>query len=298
MNQIERLSPDLLLPEMQRWAEDLLAVIIEKRKSLGNAPAGRLRVAIHGKQWHCYHVVDSANVNGVYIPKSDLKFIKRLAQKDYDASVLKEMERELSLIENFLKAYGSSSIPAMLEKVHVNRRSFIEPIQLTDEEYAARWLAQSYKGKPFNDEAEFLTSNGERVRSKSEMIIADMLAKAGVPYKYECPLRLTSAAKDARGRGSLKDAQGHDSLKDAHDRTALTIYPDFTCLNLRTRQEFLWEHFGRMDDPDYSKKTVRKLRTYRKNGFVLGKNLLVTMECDGLPLDRKEVEILVKTFLR
>ncbi len=277
MNQIENRSPDQFLPEMQSRAEKLLAVIIEKRKSLANAPVGRLRVAMHGKQWHCYHVSPSSDSNGVYIPKDKIRFIKRLAQKDYDGALLKELERQLSLIEKFMQEYAKCDALKVFERLHKNRRQFVLPVQFSDEQYVVRWLALPYKGKSFREgEPEFLTSRGERVRSKSEMIIADILAKHGVLYKYECPLRLEA------GEGS----------------GALTVYPDFTCLNLRTRDQFLWEHLGRMDDPEYSHKTVAKLRGYRKNGSILGKNLLITMESDGLPLDRKEVETLVKTFLR
>lgn len=276
MNQIENLSPDQFLPEMQSRAEKLLAVIIEKRKSLANAPVGRLRVAMHGKQWHCYHVSPSSDSNGVYIPKDKIRFIKRLAQKDYDGALLKELERQLSLIEKFMQEYAKCDALKVFERLHKNRRQFVLPVQFSDEQYAVRWLALPYKGKSFREgEPEFLTSRGERVRSKSEMIIADILAKNNIPYKYELPQQMKAAG------GKL-----------------IPVYPDFTCVNLRTRQEFLWEHLGRMDDSDYSMKTVMKLRTYSKNDFIPGKNLILTMECDGIPLDRKEVETLVKTFLR
>lgn len=275
MNQIENLSPDQFLPEMQSRAETLLAVINEKRKSLANAPVGRLRVAMHGKQWHCYHVSPSSDSNGVYIPKDKIRFIKRLAQKDYDGALLKELERQLSLIEKFMQEYAKCDALKVFERLHKNRRQFVLPVQFSDEQYAVRWLALPYKGKSFREgEPEFLTSKGERVRSKSEMIIADILAKNNIPYKYEYPQQMKAAG------GKL-----------------IPVYPDFTCVNLRTRQEFLWEHLGRMDDSDYSMKTVMKLRTYSKNDFIPGKNLILTMECDGIPLDRKEVEALVKTFL-
>ena len=275
MNQIENLSPDQFLPEMQSRAETLLAVINEKRKSLANAPVGRLRVAMHGKQWHCYHVSPSSDSNGVYIPKDKIRFIKRLAQKDYDGALLKELERQLSLIEKFMQEYAKCDALKVFERLHKNRRQFVLPVQFSDEQYAVRWLALPYKGKSFREgEPEFLTSKGERVRSKSEMIIADILAKNNIPYKYEFPQQMKAAG------GKL-----------------IPVYPDFTCVNLRTRQEFLWEHLGRMDDSDYSMKTVMKLRTYSKNDFIPGKNLILTMECDGIPLDRKEVEALVKTFL-
>lgn len=275
MNQIENLSPDQFLPEMQSRAETLLAVINEKRKSLANAPVGRLRVAMHGKQWHCYHVSPSSDSNGVYIPKDKIRFIKRLAQKDYDGALLKELERQLSLIEKFMQEYAKCDALKVFERLHKNRRQFVLPVQFSDEQYAVRWLALPYKGKSFQEgEPEFLTSKGERVRSKSEMIIADILAKNNIPYKYEFPQQMKAAG------GKL-----------------IPVYPDFTCVNLRTRQEFLWEHLGRMGDSDYSMKTVMKLRTYSKNDYIPGKNLILTMECDGIPLDRKEVEALVKTFL-
>ncbi len=276
MKTLELLSPDTILAEAQKRAEELLSIIEEKKRSLSKAPAGRIKLIRRGGNIHCYHVTNSAKPAGKYIPVSEQKLIKALTQKEYDQAVLVELQYQQKLIDNFIKKYDPSKLAKLLNARGELRRPFITPVQLSDEEYSARWLALPYKGKSFREgEPEFLTSRGERVRSKSEMIIADILTKHDVPYKYECPLRL--AANDGAG--------------------PLTVYPDFTCLNLRTREQFLWEHLGRMDDPEYSHKTVAKLRGYRKNGFILGKNLLITMECDGIPLDRKEVETLVKTFL-
>lgn len=52
------------------------------------------------------------------------------------------------------------------------------------------------------------------MRSKSEVIIADLLNKEGIPYRYEFPLY----------------------LKEFN-----TVYPDFTILNVRKRKEIYWE---------------------------------------------------------
>ena len=81
----------------------------------------------------------------------------------------------------------------------------------------------------------------ERVRSKSEVIIADTLARHGVPYRYEYPLK----------------------LKSGRDGAFRTIHPDFLCLNVRTRAEFYWEHFGLMDDPDYLERTLAFIRLFK-----------------------------------
>lgn len=276
MKTLELLPPDTILASVQKRAEELLFIIEEKMRSLSKAPAGRIKLIRRGGNIHCYHVTSSAKPAGKYIPVSEQKFIKALIQKEYDQTVLAELQYQLKLIDNFIKKYNPSKVRELFGSRGELRRGYISPVTLSDEDYAARWLAQSYKCKSFREGGpEFLTSRGERVRSKSEMIIADILAKNNIPYKYELPQQMKAAG------GKL-----------------IPVYPDFTCVNLRTRQEFLWEHLGRMDDSDYSMKTVMKLRTYSKNDFIPGKNLILTMECDGIPLDRKEVEALVKTFLR
>ena len=83
-----------------------------------------------------------------------------------------------------------------------------------------------------------MTLRGERVRSKSEAMIADTLYRLKIPYKYECPLTIRR--------------------KTGTSRNTKTIYPDFTCLNVRLRQEFVWEHFNRYGHP--KDEVVNKLR--------------------------------------
>lgn len=278
MNPLDLLLPDTILAQVERRAENLLSIINEKRKSLSKAPAGRLKMARQGGHFHCYHVTTSENLSGRYIPVAEKRLVQRLAQKEYDEKALREMKRQLSLMESFIAKYKPETLAALYEKLSPNRKPLVEPVQFSDEDYATRWLSEVYEGKGFESNApELSTAKGERVRSKSEVIIADTLARHGVPYKYERPLLLSCGASAAK---------------------RISVYPDFTCLNLRTRKEFLWEHLGRMDDAEYAKKTVAKLRAYSKNGFVLGRNLIVTMECEGNPLNRFEVEYCVKSLLR
>ena len=102
-----------------------------------------------------------------------------------------------------------------------------------DEEYAKRWQELEYTGKAFADDApEIITERGERVRSKSEKIIADKLYMLGIPYRYEYPLVL----------------EGN-----------ITIYPDFAILRMPQREEVYLEHFGMMDDEDYVENVLMKL---------------------------------------
>lgn len=275
MTPLEKLSPDTVLAEAQKRADELSALIEEKKRALGKAPSGRIRIQQRGNNHHCYHITDPNRPSGDYIPLSNQKLIKALVQKEYDQSVLIELQQELNLLDKFIEKYKPSRIINILEVHPETRLHYITPLQISDEKYSDIWQAIPYKGKPFDENApEFITSKGEQVRSKSEMIIADTLAKYKIPYKYESPMQMNTSS--------------HKSL---------TIYPDFTCLNVRKRKQFLWEHFGRMEDSVYSAQMVRKMRTFSRNGFIPGTNLLFTTESNSSPLDRRDVEQLIKTFL-
>ena len=151
----------------------------------------------------------------------------------------------------------------------------IHPIRIPDYLYVQEWQAVTYKPKDFSaDMPEYLTARGERVRSKSEIIIADTLLRLKIPYRYEYPI-------------NVKTKKGEK----------LTLYPDFTCLNLRTRREFYWEHFGMMDNSEYSGNAVQKLHLYAQNGIIPGRNLIITMETSTIPINTKQIELLAKSYL-
>lgn len=63
-----------------------------------------------------------------------------------------------------------------------------------DAYFAKSWLDEGFRGLGFDerDTTEFFSEKGERMRSKSEVLIANALYKRGIPYKYECPVLLPS----------------------------------------------------------------------------------------------------------
>lgn len=62
---------------------------------------------------------------------------------------------------------------------------------MSREEKIRRFEGEAYESKPIDDERnEFYTNKGERVRSKSEKIIADHFERRGILYRYEKPLYL------------------------------------------------------------------------------------------------------------
>ena len=283
----ELLSPDTLTPQLKRRRLELHNLLTLKLKTQKNTPDGHLRIEQKngGRRIQFYHCTSKPGNRGAYIPGSQAALARDLAQKDYDHKLIKLLQRELSILDKFLKN-PDTKITERYTKLCDTRQRLITPVTLTDDQYAAAWSSQKYVGKPFQPDAtEYYTARGERVRSKSEVIIADTLARLNIPYCYEYPLTLNGGGR----HGASVDLNRHDHF---------TVYPDFLCLNLRTRQEFLWEHFGLMDDADYSCRAVQKLHTYAENGIFPGQNLIISTETVAIPLNTRHLELLINNFLK
>lgn len=233
------------------------------------APDGALRVCSKQGNDYFYLRNDPTDTNGRYIPKSKMPFIEQLAQKDYDRKVLEAVLHEEKAIDAFLK--NQAELPEELYYgMHPALRALVAPIEETDEEYVAKWLAEEYE--PFDAypiDTKYITDTGKRVRSKSELIIANSFHSYVVPYKYECPLWL-------EGYGTAR--------------------PDFTALNVRLRKVVYWEHLGMMDDPDYANNAVRKISAYIENGYLPGRDLILTFETQNVPLNTLVIGELIKAY--
>ena len=224
--QKELLSPDNLTEQLKARRLQLQNVLELKLKSQKTAPQGHLRI-VHpadGRPPQFYHLTDPKDFNGTYIPRAQNQLIKKLAQKDYDLKLIKLLQAQLRALDKLLdvtttKSFAEtagvttiteSKIAQLYSKLNHTRQSLITPVTLTDAQYIEEWQNISWQGRPFSEEtSDYTTARGERVRSKSEVIIADTLNRLNVPYRYEYPLK-------------LKGGQ--------------TFYPDFLCLNVRTRQ--------------------------------------------------------------
>jgi hypothetical protein len=115
------------------------------------------------------------------------------------------------------------------------------------------------------------TLKGELVRSKSEVIIANMLYEAGIAYEYEKELAL-----------------GEDG----------TRIPDFTIDDAESGTLFYWEHCGMMSDRHYRQRWEDKKAIYEKHGIVEGDNLIVS--CDDLngSIDSVAIKKLIEQYLQ
>ena len=277
----EQLSPNLSIPQLQEHLKELTAIFKQLKTTPPPQIPGRLRISQKGKYTEYYHIinaVDSNNTNsthnGKYIPKKQREIACQLAQKDYDSKIVTLVEEEIAALKTYLSV--APNIQAFYKTMCPVRQKLITPLTLTNEQYASQWKTAPYQGLSFAPDAPVYTTNqGERVRSKSEVLIANALAHHQIPYRYEYPLK----------------------LQRQHSSSHTTLYPDFLCLNLRTRQEFIWEHFGLMDSKEYVSNAVSKVNLYAQNKITLGKKLIITMETQTEPLTPAVIEQMINDFL-
>ena len=259
-----------MLLEEQKRLEQIIQVT---KASLKDAPEGTLRVSKHRKYPQYYHRTDANKQiqnNGKYIKKNEQELVWKLAQKAYDEKVLTCVEKRLLQIQKLGEDYEDDEIENIYRMEHVERQKFIRPVIKTWEEKHQEWAAEVYQGLEFREDVPLiLTDRGERVRSKSEKILADYFYRNGIFYKYERPLFL-------KGFG--------------------IVYPDFTFLSPKSGEEIYWEHNGRMDDPSYARKAVNKILLYENNQIYVGENLILTYETEQTFLNTKTIERMVEKY--
>ena len=256
-----------------------LSKLIEtKRRHLQKAPKGYLKIKPIRGSTRYYHVITGEADQGIYINKKNLELAKQLAQKSYDLKVLKAAELELQAWNLLASHFPETTVEEIYETLSPARQKLVTPVKLTDDQYRKQWEAVTYTPGYFKpDSPVYITDRGERVRSKSEQLIANLLYRLGIPYRYEFPIEVV--------------VNGYKK----------TWRPDFTILDVRNRRELYLEHFGKLDDQDdtdnYARNAFGKMKIYEENGMYDGGCMIYSYETSKAPLDIAYVEMKVRRAL-
>ena len=124
------------------------------------------------------------------------------------------------------------------------------------------WYLGDYKHN--SDHAEHLlfpVKLGFKVRSKSEVTIADRLYERGILFHYEERILLSEQEN----------------------------YPDFY-IPITFWEKYAWEHFGAMDNDYYLGRSRGKILTYLDNDWFPGINMIATYETRQNPLTIEQVD--------
>ena len=193
-----------------------------------------------------------------------------LIEKDYILACVSKLEAAPKSIDDFWKKkylstfFQESSYSISTLSNYPHSKSSSSP----DDE--ALWNNLPYIfNTQYPEQLIYPSISGNKLRSKSEVIIDQTLFFNKIDYRYECQLILND----------------------------VILYPDFIALSKSTKQFIIWEHLGLMDDPHYVNNALSKLKLYITNGYIPGINLIITSETNQTPLNPLLVNDYVHRFL-
>lgn len=262
---------DQLISDLNMRRDLICQMISDIQKRLKKAPEGSLRVVKKWNSYQYYQRSSQKDVQGQYIPRDNQTLAAALAQKDYDSKLLAALEKQLKAIDRFLKDYDPGAPISTFDDLTAPRKQLVTPEFVNDEDFVKQWQNVPYEKLGFKKDAPvFNTDRGERVRSKSEVLIANELYRHGIPYRYEFPV---------------------------FSGGVLMAAPDFNCLNIRLRKEFYWEHLGMMGNDDYANRNAAKIEKYTLAKDFDETCLIVTFETDRHPLNTRVIEEKIMKYL-
>ena len=274
----EEYNTSQLLKEAKKELKKLENMQRKIEKFQENEPEGCLKYQKKGKKTYFYHQIwneKSKSWERKYIKKCST-LPEELVKKQYYSGAIVPIKKNMSVLRNLIQEYNPEEIQDIYENLSDVRKELVEPLTISEAERIRQWNLEQYEGNSFHPEnLRYETDQGEYVRSKSEVIIANMLYqhRRDILYKYERPLELLV------------------------DRKIKTVYPDFTIMNIHTGKVWYWEHAGKMDDELYANDFVWKNNLYMANGFMPGKDVIYTYETLENPLGILGIRRIVEEIL-
>lgn len=214
---------------------------IRLKKLLQQAPKGRLiRKKSRGKLYY-YVSVDGVRKSLYQQPK----LMKKYLMKEKLEAQVAAIERNVPILERVIERYQPLfHLETVWDKIQAEQNKF------------------------YAEERRHLF-DGVYYRSKSEMLIAQVLTSYGIQFKYEAELQVNGK----------------------------WMYPDFVIYRPKDGKIFILEHFGLMQNEEYRYKCFSKLEDYYQEGYVLWDNLILTFDKPGGAMDLDFIDKLVKLYL-
>ncbi len=187
----------------------------------------------------------------VVIPKN----CRLLSRELLYTALTRSRERLVLLIEGSdASVLFDLTRPERSETARRNTNLFQGVIRVNDEEM------------PYAEHLIHKTEKGHMVRSKSELVIANMLFQNGVDYEYERVFE----GSDEQGR----------------------LRPDFSFVT-PAGDPIIWEHLGMMNRDDYRRGWEWKRQWYQRNGLVEGETIFSTQDDERGGLDSDPLKAIV-----
>jgi len=219
-----------------------------------------------------YYIINQ-NGQRTYANKSMMPRVNRLKLREYLKREIEWLERNQCLFTQLIKKYKKVSYAAVNRQLP---RAYQGAFVPAGPEAAGHisWPPFTPSENPFHrEDLIHHTSFGLAVRTKSEMVIAEMLYSMGIPFVYE-----------------------KEVFVEEEDGNLKAVYPDFSVP--LGGEWFYIEHLGRLDLEGYRQRNAEKLQNYHASGILMPGQLIFTMDGPGGVLDAGPVcEFLERVIL-
>jgi len=226
---------------------------------------GQLRL----KRKNEYYIIEGEKA--IYAHKSMMNRVARLKLRRYLRVAIKLMEENRIELMRIIKKWQPYSYTAVNRQLP---RAYQGAFVPAAEEYYVNEVAPFTPSEnPFyREELIHTTSFGLKVRTKSEMIIAEMLYSMGIPFCYE-----------------------KEVFVEEEDGNLKAVYPDFA-IPVGDGWYYI-EHLGRLDLEGYRQRNAKKLEEYYRSGILMPGNLIFTMDGPDTELDAGPVRQFLESLI-
>ena len=275
------MKPGFLLQKEGKMIKDILNEELDFEKRIlekllsDKASAEDLLLELSGNNKFYYRKKGSKTRK--YIRRSNRTTLRHVAGNRFIKAKIKALAENIAILETALesaKDYDDDSILELLPK------GYVRAIEYLNETEKDTGVIQSENPKRRQD-LTVICSNGLRVRTKGEMIIAEILITLGIAFRYEKALTLVQRIPNGDGTFRYKTK---------------TIYPDFTIF-LDDGTELYWEHAGLFDEEPYRSDQHERFDLYYDNGIFPPKNLIITMDGPGKSINAQDIRRIVEAII-
>lgn len=226
------------------------SLLRRSQKILARAPEGTLRYRPRKNGDAFYQARFSSGIVKETNITENKAAIDDLIQKRISRETIPAAQKNIKILEQLLASYQLNAFIDIIKTLPDGYRKAVLAVakDRTLEKETGKPIQHHYDPKKHIHE----TVCGLKVRSKSEVIITNSLTHYNIPFDYELDF-------------------------DEENPGKYPFQPDFT-FELPDGSLKLWEHLGLLKKLDYCEHNAYKLNRYQLNGFLIGRNLIITQD--------------------
>lgn len=256
------------LNALRVWLNDQL---LDLNTEYAELPEGSLYVYQKGgKNYYCQRLPKEGNrkkEHRIAITKDSEKVLA-LVRKKYVESAIENVKNDIAEIERTIDNCRPIGEQSVMESFCAKYPELTKGLYQGGRD-PETWAADYIQPEFHVENLKSISAQGEKMRSGGEMYIASRLDHFGIPYRYE-------------------DDTGIPDLRYA---------PDFKILRPRDHKIIYWEHFGKVDDYDYVRDNIEKVRDYIDYGIKPWDNLIMTFNNEQGGFNGKLIDAMIECWL-